>query len=196
MALAIGVTFVSNIQYNVRYVIICYPALMILLALGINRAFEPGRIRWVIAIAATALVASMIVALGNWYGDPTYAKEEVRPLARLMVADRGDTLWVTDNARIIPPLAYYGVRARTGIIGPDDAVAGEAPLDILRRLNVRACAGLPASIAFVSFRSWEIAGNAAIRNWVEAHGALAGKQDWAGVTLTRYRAIPRKTVAC
>lgn len=189
MALAIAVTFVSNIQYNVRYVIICFPAMMILLALGVSRMVLPGRARWPIVIATAALVGCMLVALGNWYANPAYAKEELRPLARQIAAGGTDTLWVTDNARVVPVLAYYGVPGSIRVIGPDDAVAGQFPADVLRDLDVQARRGLPRAIALVSFRSWEIAGNDRIVRWVETHAVPEGAQAWPGVTVRRYRVL-------
>jgi mannosyltransferase len=193
MALAILATFATRIQYNVRYVIICYPALMILLAFGISRAATVGRelIGWPLRIAATALVGCMLLALSNWYYNPAYAKEDLRALAHLLAPAPADTLVVSDNGRLGLVLTHYGAILPQEPFGPDDAIPGHGVHDVLHNLARKEKASLPREIWLVGFRSWEIDHEGAIRKWIEQRATLASEQHWPGVSLRRYRVKTR-----
>jgi hypothetical protein len=130
IGLAIFATFVTKVQYNVRYAIISYPPIALFFALAISQigwsdirrvtswggtSGKAGS-RWLHSphlaglriFAAAALGLIVTVSLSNWYFDPAYGKEEVRPLAALLSHDNSENLVVLDNSRIVSILAYYG----------------------------------------------------------------------------------------
>jgi uncharacterized membrane protein len=195
IGLAIFATFVTNIQYNVRYVIFCFPAFVLLLALGIDAVIA----RWprfgasgiVFGAAAAAMVACMLVALANWYGSDRYAKEDVRPLARLLVERPGQQMLIADNNRIALPLSFYGAPLPT--LAVDNILWARTPSVVVNTLD-REQSTLPPEVWLVEYRSWEGDPQGQVQQWLDKHGHLAGTQTWPGVSLRRY-AMPQGLVA-
>jgi hypothetical protein len=109
VSLAILATQISNISYNPRYVIGSLPALVIIMAAGVISIMRSGRAA---RGAVIALVAFTAVALGNFYWNPAYAREDLRPIARMLRTnfDRNDLL-VVANSRMLRVLNHYGAYA-------------------------------------------------------------------------------------
>jgi hypothetical protein len=67
---------VSDFSYNVRYTLIAYPYFCILAGAGCVVLAQ--RSRWAGALAVLALVSLAAVSLANYFGNPEYAKDDVR----------------------------------------------------------------------------------------------------------------------
>jgi len=67
---------VSGFSYNVRYTLIAYPYFCILAGAGCVVLAQ--RSRWAGALAVLALVSLAAVSLANYFGNPEYAKDDVR----------------------------------------------------------------------------------------------------------------------
>jgi 4-amino-4-deoxy-L-arabinose transferase-like glycosyltransferase len=65
--------------FNVRYVLVGLPMYLALVAAGIAGL---GRPRWLSPAAGLAVLATLGISLQNYYGDPRYAKEDVRAATR------------------------------------------------------------------------------------------------------------------
>jgi 4-amino-4-deoxy-L-arabinose transferase-like glycosyltransferase len=65
--------------FNARYVLAGLPAYLALVAVGVSGA---GRLAWAGVLCGAAAVATDSVSLSNHYGDPRYAKEDMRAATR------------------------------------------------------------------------------------------------------------------
>lgn len=202
--IALVATFVTNIGYNSRYVIVSYPPMALFLALGLEQALwsfsqtdtgngpiavrrrlEP--MKWLLAIAFTLLAACTAMSLYNSYTVEAYAKEEVRPLAHLLSAKRdGKIFIVADNAHIEPVLLYYGASLPPDFLAIDNAIPDHTVDAVLRDFD-RRMAVPPAEIWLLQYRTWEADPQASLKSRVERVGSLIEKRDWPGVSFSRYR---------
>ena len=202
--IALVATFVTNIGYNSRYVIVSYPPMILLLALGLEQALSGfshadaaggsvavqrrmGLLRWPMAMASVLLGICITVSLYNSYAVDAYSKEEVRPLARLLSTGRdANTLIVADNAHIQPVLLYYGASLPRDFLAIDNAIPGQTAEIVVREFDQR-MATPPAEIWLLQYRTWEADPTASLKSHVEQVGSLIEKRDWPGVSLSRYR---------
>lgn len=67
---------VSDFSYNVRYTLIAYPYFCMLTGAGCVALAQ--RYRWACVLAVLALVSLAAVSLANYFGNPDYAKDDVR----------------------------------------------------------------------------------------------------------------------
>ncbi|MDH3599342.1 MAG: glycosyltransferase family 39 protein [Candidatus Tectomicrobia bacterium] len=74
-------TVVGDFSYNVRYTLIAYPYFCILAGAGCVVLAQ--RYRWAITLAVLALVGLAAVSLTNYFGNPDYAKDDVRAAVAL-----------------------------------------------------------------------------------------------------------------
>lgn len=201
---ALLATFVTNIGYNSRYVIVSYPPMVLFLALGLEQVLSGfsqvdarsgpaavrrrmGSMRWPLAAAFALLAACTAMALYNSYTDEAYAKEEVRPLAQLLSAKRDAGIFiVADNAHIEPVLLYYGASLPPDFLAIDNAIPGHTADAVLQDFDKRMTVP-PAEIWLLQYRTWEADPQASLKRRVEQVGSLIERRDWAGVSLSRYR---------
>ncbi|MCZ6623214.1 MAG: glycosyltransferase family 39 protein [Deltaproteobacteria bacterium] len=99
---ALGVSALTNMAYNVRYVAMALPAYTLILAAGIAGFRRP-------VVQITLLAAVLFVhglSLANYYLDARYAREDVRAAARYLasVAHPKDVILVVGNTTA---LRYY-----------------------------------------------------------------------------------------
>jgi hypothetical protein len=202
--IALLATFFTNIGYNSRYVIVSYPPMVLFLALGLEQALSGfsqtdaakgaaavqrpmGQMRWPMATAAALLAICTAASLYNSYTVDAYAKEEVRPLARLLSTERNaGILIVADNAHIEPVLLYYGASLPPDFLAIDNAIPGRTADVVLREFDKR-MAVPPAEIWLLQYRTWEADPQASLKRRVERVGSLIEKRDWPGVSFSRYR---------
>jgi hypothetical protein len=69
-------TVVGDFSYNVRYTLIAYPYFCLLAGAGCVVLAQ--RSRWAGTLAVVALVGLAAVSLANYFGNPEYAKDDVR----------------------------------------------------------------------------------------------------------------------
>jgi uncharacterized membrane protein len=202
--IALLATFVTNIGYNSRYVIVSYPPMVLFLALGLEQVLfgfsqaNAGNgsavvqrwmapVRWLLATAFVLLVACTAMALYNSHMDEAYAKEEVRPLAHLLSTRREAGIFVVaDNAHILPVLLYYGASLPSDFLAIDNAIPGHTADAVLRDFDKRMVVH-PTEIWLLQYRTWEADPQASLKSRVERVGSLIEKRDWPGVSFSRYR---------
>ena len=196
LVLAVAAALVANITFNVRYVIISFPALLFLLALGIDRALPDtggkdeaagkASSERLILWAATALLAGIFAAaLGNHYFNERYAKERVKPLVAMLHALPPDTLLVLDNSRLEKPLAFYGIQMPPDAVEIDNRLWARTPEVAIR--DMQAKLSRPGrGVWLVEYRSSETDPGHEAARWLSRHGRVASRIGWTGVTLTRF----------
>jgi uncharacterized membrane protein len=74
VAFSVAGSIVSRYPFNVRYVAVAFPAFVVLLASGVLSL----RHAWARRVAGGALCSVQLLALGNYYHDPRYAREDNR----------------------------------------------------------------------------------------------------------------------
>jgi hypothetical protein len=128
--------------YNVRYVSMVWPLLIVLLAHGVLRMRWP----WLRGMAILLLAGVLGIGLGQHYWNPEYAKEDVRGAAyRLNAA--GDDLPILVAVVGHPFLHYYRGTAPTAMLWP-----GMGPAEIRGKVGLL---GQPERFRLVSARDWE-----------------------------------------
>ncbi len=128
--------------YNVRYVSMVWPLLLLLLAHGLGQL----RWRWMRWSAILLLSGVLGTGLGQHYWHPGYAKEDVRGAAeRLSAVEEALPIVVAVVGE--PFLYYYRGKAATALLWP-----GMRPAQIASRLEGL---GSPSRLRLVSARDWE-----------------------------------------
>jgi 4-amino-4-deoxy-L-arabinose transferase-like glycosyltransferase len=218
IGLAIIATFVTNISYNVRYLIVSFPPVILLLALAIEQAaiaalarpqaktikvrsetpvrmkdlrdsFDP--MRWVNTLALLALGVCVVASLFNWYFNGFYAKEDVRAAARFLSHEyTSGTLLIVENSwRIAPILAYYGARLPAEVLQSQQTRSGRTPASVFRELNQLATEP-SREVWLLEYRPWETDPTRSVRQRLDATAELKDEHKWVGVSLRRYRTLP------
>jgi hypothetical protein len=121
------------------------------------------------------------------------AKEDVRPLARLLSEEyRSGQLQVLANAGIGPVLAHYGFAVPRDAIAVPANTGGEklALAPIVEALQSRAPS--VSEVWLVEFRGWESDPERILRAQIDPLTRLSSDQQWAGVALRRYRPEPTR----
>lgn len=198
--LAVLSTLVTNISFNVRYVVTSFPALMILLGLALADlpwAHLPallrggpappraGHVRIGMA-ASAALVACMLVATVNIYASPAYARADMRALARFLKHPPGHPILVADNDRVSKMLAFYGTPGLPVRMQASYLTDRPRPPQVWQAL----ARDLPApgrEVWLIEYRSWETDPNRFLRAQLDRYGRLLGQHEWPGVAVRRYR---------
>ena len=154
--------------YNVRYVSMVWPLLLLLLADGIL-ALRPRRWRQL----ATALVLGLFAgSLAQYYWNPAYAKEDVRGAARRLAAEAEAVPVVV--AVVGAPFDYYF----RGNVPTAQLWPGMRSDDIRAKV---AALGEPARLKLVSARDWEWGGSEALLR------AFTGYREVGSATLRGVR---------
>jgi hypothetical protein len=128
------------------------------------------------------------VSLYGWYTNPRYAKEDVRPLARLLSEEyRSGQLLVLANAGIGPVLAHYGFAVPRDAITVPANTGGEksALAPIVEELQSRAPDA--SEVWLVEFRGRDSDPERILTARLDSIVRLSGERQWAGVRLRRYR---------
>jgi len=154
--------------YNVRYVSMVWPLLLLLLADGILALGS----RWLRGVATALVLGLFVGSLAQYYWNPAYAKEDVRGAAARLSAD-------SDGAPILVAVVggpfdyYYRGHMVTAKLWP--GMGGDAI-----RARVEAL-GAPERLRLVSAREWEWGGSAALL------GAFTGYRETGRANLRGVR---------
>lgn len=187
LTLAILATLLTRIQFNVRYVIFSFPALMILFALALHDALAAPRRRWPVLLAGAVTLGVMTVSLGNWFSDPRYGKEDLRSAAVILgPATQAGILVVADNQRAIPILNYYGAPISRATPAVDNIATGRTPAVVTAMLDRSVRQGAIPHVWFVSYRTWESDPDHRVQQWLDAHCRVTRAVRLTGVMLRRY----------
>jgi hypothetical protein len=192
IALAILATVLTRIQFNVRYVIISFPALMILFALALTDAIARPRRHWIVLVAGAVLLGVMAVSLQHWFTGTRYAKEDLRRAAAIMRPTQRGALIVADNQRAIPILNYYAMRLPADTLAVDNIASGRTPAIVVATL-ARMVQHQPVSrLWFVSYRTWEADPEHRVQRWLDTHCRITRSVALSGALVRGYTAcMPR-----
>jgi 4-amino-4-deoxy-L-arabinose transferase-like glycosyltransferase len=184
--LAILATQVTNISYNPRYIIVSLSPLIIVLAAGVLSVLRSGGPA---VSSVIGLAAFIMVALGNLYWNPAYAREDVRPLARMLATEfQPSDIMVMDNSRIWPVLLHYGAPTPTRIL---QIGSGRTPVsDSLHTADAEIqhlITDPGARIWLVQYRSWETDRQRVLQAILDKFGPATDVKSWPGVSLRIYR---------
>lgn len=187
LALAILATLLTRIQFNVRYVVFSFPALMILFALALDDALAAPRSRWPVLLAGTVTIGVMAVSLGNWFTGTRYGKEDLRSAAAVVgPAARTGVPVVADNQRAIPILIYYKAPISRDTLAVDNIASGRTPEIVTATLDRAARRRPIPRLWFVSYRTWEGDPDHRVQRWLDAHCRVTRIVRLTGVVLRRY----------
>lgn len=182
--LAMAATLMSNVGFNVRYVIVSYPPIALLLAVAVTQA---GR-SVPVAVATLVLLVSTVWSLRGWYADPAYAKDDVRPLAAMLREQyQPDVVLIVGNSNVADGLRYYGLRLPSSTIvvkgrfGSRGSTLQHAVADASRVLTAP---GL--RVWFIEYRQWETDPRNIMRRAIESVAVLESTYAWPGVSLDVY----------
>lgn len=196
---------VTKIAYNVRYVILCFPPFVVLLAIGIaeagravrawrNMVSEGPRKRPLAAIgtlaASAVLTACMLWSDFNHYTDWRYAKEDVRSAVPLLNRLPADTLIVTDNNRVVDLLRYYGSKRLPGETVQVDYRFPWFDVQHIWKNFTELSPELRCDVALVEFRSWETDPAGYLRGNIERGYRRISSDTFNGIAITRFRNCP------
>jgi uncharacterized membrane protein len=208
ICIAILVTRFTNIRYNVRYVIVSFPALMLLFALAIEGVavdlmarrgrsglpVAPGAILFLQAAASMILVGCMLLSTYRHFTSLRYAKEDARSLASTLEQVPVDTLVVTDNGRVTKVLGYYSHRVIPEQLQVDYRFESHSPERIWRNL-VMASEQRQGQILLIQYRSWESDPHHFLRQCLDALGSRIADKQLPGIEMTFYPRITADRMA-
>ncbi|HEY0777689.1 MAG TPA: glycosyltransferase family 39 protein [Gemmatirosa sp.] len=105
VAMAVAGSIWARYPYNVRYVVLAFPAFVVLLAAGVAAL----RRAWASGVAATAACTLSAVSLQHYYSDARYAREDNRGASAFIarVGNAGRDPIVVSAAYTAPVLVYY-----------------------------------------------------------------------------------------
>jgi len=187
LALAITATLLTRIQFNVRYVVFSFPALMMLFALALGDALTAPRRRWPVLLAGGVVLGVMAVSLVNWFAGTRYGKEDLRSAAAiLMPAVRSGVLIVADNQRAIPILNYYGAPISRATPAVDNVSSGRTPAIVTATLDRAVRQTAIPRVWFVSYRTWEGDPQHRVQRWLDLHCRSTRIVQLTGVLLRGY----------
>ncbi|WP_375272199.1 glycosyltransferase family 39 protein [Sphingomonas sp.] len=189
LTLAIAATLLTRIQFNVRYVVFSFPALMILFAFALSDALTAPRRRWPVLLAEAVMVGVMTVSLVNWFTNARYGKEDLRGAAAILgPASRAGVPVVADNQRAVPILIYYGVPISRTAPAVDNIAAGRTPAIVTTMLERAVRRRAIPHLWFISYRKWETDPDHRVQHWLDAHCRVTRVVQLTGVLLRRYAA--------
>jgi 4-amino-4-deoxy-L-arabinose transferase-like glycosyltransferase len=184
--LAVLITEFTNITYNPRYVIVSLPPLVIVLAAGVTSTLRSGGAA-VGAVIASALLTG--ISLSNLYWNPAYAREDVRPVARMVgtVFDPNNLL-VIGNGHLLPLLQYYGARVpdQTLYVDPSGRQIEHSVANTIAELQ-HVIKQPEKSIWLVEYRAWESDPDHVLQKTLNRLGRIQAVHSWHGVSLRIYR---------
>jgi len=128
IAFALAGAMLTPHPFNVRYVILAYPAFILVLAAGIRQLPNiPARAA---VLAGLGLVS--VISLGNYFFDPRYAREDNRAAGEFLMnrAAPGD-LVIASAAYTVRGFEYYARGTDLCFVGyPAGAIEGTCPDDL------------------------------------------------------------------
>ncbi|MBN2565556.1 MAG: hypothetical protein JXB46_07575, partial [Candidatus Eisenbacteria bacterium] len=162
--------------FNVRYVGVVFPVLMVILGAGI------GSMRRTRALLWGAVVLFCLVSARGYYFEPRYAREDVRGVARYVAQHeaQGDVVLVP----VVPHLfGFY--------------FEGEADRRVIFKGQARTAEDIAASVHeaavghdrlwFVDSRLWFIDKNRRLPAYLDASYRLLDRREFAGATVSLYQ---------
>jgi hypothetical protein len=161
--------------YNVRYVAVIFPLLMVFLGAGVARLGRRGVLIWGV------VVLFCLLSVWGYYFDPRYAREDIRGVARYveMKERDGDVVLVP----VVPHLfSFYfeGEADRHVLYKGQTRTAGEIAG------NVAAASAGHERLWFVDSRLWFIDEKRRLPAYLDQSFDLLDRQEFAGAVLSLY----------
>ena len=182
IVLAVAAPLVSGITYNVRYVIVAFPAFALVIAIALA-----GSGRSVVTMVMVAITAGgMIWSVGNWYFDSRYAKADMRSAAAFLAAEvkQGDAVIISSN-KVARSMRYYGFQDSNYVIEVRLASLDQALAQIEGlRGNSNGRTWL------VESRAWESDPHHKLSRALSQSASMEFERTWPGVTVRRYSSHP------
>jgi len=183
--LAILLTQITNVSYNPRYVIASLPPLLIVLAAGVASILRSGGAALGAVMAFVALTA---ISLFNLYWNPNYAREDLRPVARMLSTDfEPNNVLVVGNIRMLTVLQYYGARI------PDQMLYVEpSSKQVAHNLNntvaelERVVKQPETSVWLIQYRMWEADPDHILQTTLDRLRRIQDTHSWPGISLRIY----------
>lgn len=205
LLLAVGMTFVTKVQFNVRYTVISFPAFALILASGIRDlvtflrrpapAAATGLPAWsgatyLVTASAAVVMALLIVSDANYYYNDRYEKEDSRTLSDILRSDSVDAILVADNARVSKPLEYYKGPLLDSSLTIDYRWPSSTPDSVIESLRHKIGPNM-SRVVFIKYRSWESDKGNVLKKKLDEIGMITKEISLPGVDVIEY-SINRK----
>jgi 4-amino-4-deoxy-L-arabinose transferase-like glycosyltransferase len=220
IGLAILATFVTNISYNVRYVIGSFPPVILCLAFAVEQvgrtitsalgsyATRRSRLRigatpelsqvrrslslthWVNALGVLVLVGCILASLHNLYFDDDYAKENVREAARFLRKN-----YTPSTLLIVDNIRVSPILAHYGVALPPGTIkvydALDGQIPVSIAQQIGTLAGEPMrEVWLLEYRSWESDPERSVKRQLDSQAMLTHEYVWSGISLRCYSTRP------
>jgi len=187
--LVMAVTLMNGVNYNVRYVIVSYPALVMIVAGALVAATRRPTLPALASISV--LLFLTFWSLTNWYVNPRYAKPDIRAAANVLKEiDANEAHWFISHGVICDFLPYYQLVCPDSaiLINNDDATLQDAvaALDNLSMFDNR-------PFYLLEYRTQDSDPSGVLRREFQDKGEIVTQQSWGlELSLTKFR-IERST---
>ncbi len=200
--LALGMTFITKVQFNVRYTVVSYPAFVLVLSLGMREfvhglALRGGKARqpgeggpmWAgpryAAVASAVILALLTASIVNHYYNERYEKEDSRTLSDILKTESPGAILIANNALVAKPLEYYKGPIPDSSLTIDYRLSDSTPDSVFESLTRRL---LPAGsrIVFIEYRGWESDKGNLLRKKLDNIGTVVKEISLPGVTVIEY----------
>jgi hypothetical protein len=162
--------------FNPRYMLVALPAFVLLLGMG-----TAALVRTRYASLVLPLLLVMALSLANYYGNPHYAKDDLRAAAGTIEGDYrdGDVVVAVFTAE---PLEFYldGV-AGVEVFGRNDISSPESMAERCSEL-----AGGAERVWLSLCREWQVDPGGHIRGWFDENLNEVDRRSFPGVRLFLY----------
>ena len=176
VASAAALALLNVKPFNVRYVAVALPALVVALAAGVTAL---GRRRG--AVLWGALVLLSCVSLGHYYLDPTYAKEDVRAAARHVAArEREGDIVLVPVVRDVFTFYFDGDADQFVLYRGQTASSEKLAARITEAVSGR------HRLWFVESRLWHIDPDGRVPRFLDERYGLEERTEYPGVTVSLY----------
>ncbi len=176
----LGMAFITDLGFNVRYSAMALPAYLLIVASGIARFRQPA----VQLLLLVAVLCSNGLSLANYYANPYYARADARTAVQYLTEahQTGDAILAVGSTRA---LAYYA----KGHL-PFEVIDVRDAIDLDLPAALQAVTEGHDRLWVIEIRPWERDPNGHIKAALECRYDRIEQQSFPGVTLRSYRLTP------
>jgi 4-amino-4-deoxy-L-arabinose transferase-like glycosyltransferase len=169
---------IPEMAYNVRYVAMCLPAFLLILAVGIASFRRP--LVQVALLAAVLLINGL--SLAHYYFDPRYSREDARSAARYLetAAHSGDVI-VTVGSHAAFKHYYKG---EVPVVGLGKAVINDG---VALAERIGELGATYDRLWLVSLRSWQVDKKGIVRAMIDNRYGRIERRELSGVEIDAYQ---------
>lgn len=179
LAAVLGLAWRNAKVFNPRYIAVALPLVLALAAAGY--AALRRRSAWLAGALGFLLLIPTLVALRNYYGDPRYAREDMRAAARALRAEAGEGELILGLGAPQVLTWYY---------------PGPVPVEFVYDVWIQDAAGLPLRVDgwardhralwLCVSRPWLQDPQGRLKALLDRRFRVTRQLEFSGVTLTRY----------